>query len=134
VIDGLTDLVSQEMEQWNDDDRVGRVLRAKPELRGDFESAMHQASQTLGVPLWYLLDKLDEEQLQRSLAAADWIHELRIRETIAVRDAMKQAEEFLRPVTDGHPDMTVEQALRELKRQTDKTIRGLDTGGTNAEK
>jgi hypothetical protein len=38
-------------------------------------------------------------------------------------------EEFIRPVMEGHPEMTVEQALSELKRQTDETIRGLDAEG-----
>jgi hypothetical protein len=35
----------------------------------------------------------------------------------------------LRPVWDVHPDMTVRQALSELKRRTDETICGLDAEG-----
>jgi hypothetical protein len=124
VIDGLTDLVCQVMEQWNDDDRVKRVLRAKPELR-ERESAIRQLSRTLGVPAWYLLE-FGDERIVRCCDAAELIHALRIEEKIATRDAMIRAEEFLRPVTDGHPSMTVRDALQEIERQTDETIRGLE--------
>jgi hypothetical protein len=125
VIDGLTGIVCQVMEQWNDDDKVGRVLRAKPDLE-PLVPVMRQVSETLGVSLWYLLDKLDDEQSKRCLVVAHFIHKLREAEAVATLEAMKAAEDFLRPVMDGNPNMTVGQAVQELQRQTDKTIRGLE--------
>jgi hypothetical protein len=36
-------------------------------------------------------------------------------------------EELSHTVNEGHPDMTVNEAMLELKRQTDETIRGLES-------
>jgi hypothetical protein len=72
VIEGLADLVCQAMDRWNDDDRVERVLRAKPDLE-PLVPVMRQVSETLVVPPWYLLDKLDDQQPKRALAVAEAI-------------------------------------------------------------
>jgi hypothetical protein len=124
VIAGLTDLVSEVIEQLNDDARVEHVLRAKPELR-QREPLMRGASGILGVPLWCLLE-LDDEKTEACLAAALFIHQLQMEESDATREAMKRVQEFLQPVMEGHLHMTVNEALQELKRQTDETIGGLE--------
>ena len=124
VIAGLSDLVCQVMEQRNDDKRVERVLRAKPELQ-PVEELLRQVSQALGVGLWYLLERDDERQ-QQCCAAAHLIHRLRSEEATASLEAMERFEEFVRPIMDGHPSMTVGEAIQEMQRKTDETIRGLE--------
>lgn len=111
VIDGLTDLVSQVIEQWNHDGDVREMLEAKPELQ-PLEGLMRPVSETLGVPLWHLLE-LGEERLVRCCAAAHFIHQLRIE---VARDAIREEEEF------GRPNMTAGQALPKLNRRTVETI------------
>ena len=130
VIDALADLVCQTMEQWNDDDRAARELKRRPDLR-QLDESIRQVSRVLGVGRWYLLT-LDGGELAQAYEATQLIHKLRAAEANATLEAMKRAEEFLRPVTDGHPDMTVADALIEIERQTDDTIRGLEAEGGDA--
>jgi hypothetical protein len=120
VIAALSDLVGQEMERRNDEDRVKHVLRVKPELR-DRELPMRLASQTLNVPMSYLL-QLDDETSEACFAADLLIHRLRLEESAATLEAMERTQELLRPVNG----MTIGEAFHELQRQTDETIRGLD--------
>jgi hypothetical protein len=128
VIEGLTDLIHHVMEQENDNDTVERVLRARPELRKR-ERALRLVSGTLDVPLWYLLDRLDDERVSQCCLAARLIVRLQAEESKARLDAWEAAEELIHPVTDGHPEMTEEEAMRELKQKTDETIRGLESTG-----
>jgi hypothetical protein len=126
VVDALQDLVCQVMEQSNDSDMVQGTLRAKPELR-ERAAGMRSISQTLGVPLWYLL-QIDDETAEACVVADLLIHQLRIGEREAVLEGMKRVQEYVRPVTDGHPQMTLGDAFRELEQQTNDAIRNLDPG------
>lgn len=114
----------QTMEQRNDDKRAERVLRAKPEPQ-PVEDLLRHVSQTLGIPLWYLLG-LDDERRSQCCAAVQLIHNLRSEEFTAKVNEWDRFVELLRPVMDGHPSMTAGEALREIQRQTDATIRGLE--------
>jgi hypothetical protein len=124
VIDGLADLVYQFVDQRNDDISVERVLRAKPELRVP-ERALRGISQALGVPLWFMLEKLDNETNAKCCAAACLVSRLQAEEAIARLDMAIQLDELLAPICEGRPDMTVGEAMRELQRRTDETIHGL---------
>lgn len=124
VIAALADLVGQVIEQLNDDARVERVLRFRPELR-EREPAMRLISKTLGVGCWHLLEQ-DDQTTAGCVLASEFIHSLREEEIEATLEAMKRLEEFIRPVTDGHPHMTVAEAFQEIERQTDETIGGLE--------
>jgi hypothetical protein len=128
AVGGLTDLVCQVMEQRNDYHSVKRILHAKPELQ-EYEGAMRHYSQTLGVPLWYLLKLLVEkpERCYAAAAAAHLIHQLRVEGSAETLAAMEHLVERLRPVMDGHPGMTVGEGLRALKDQTDETTHRLDS-------
>jgi hypothetical protein len=47
-------------------------------------------------------------------------------EANTVADAILAVEEMIQPVTEGHPEITLGETLREIERQTDETIRGLE--------
>jgi hypothetical protein len=108
VIDGLSDLVCQWMEQRNDNHRVERILHTKPELK-QWESMMRGVSETLGVPLWFLL-QLEDKQAHQSLRVTEYIFRLRAAEAGATAEALKAEMECLLPVMEGHSDMTMGQA------------------------
>jgi hypothetical protein len=123
VAAALSDLVCQVMEQRNDNSRAARILRDSPGL-AQRVSGLRQISQTLGVPLWYLL-KLDDEKSCHCHAAAQFIHQLRAEADGAAAQALERLCEILRPVWDGRPNMTIREALGELEQQTDETLRRL---------
>jgi hypothetical protein len=120
----LRDLTCQVMEQRNDDERVERILSQRPELSEEV-SIFRVVSEALGVATWYLL-RADDETTRSAFEAAELIHRLRGAELQAQADAMKHHGELLAPIMDGHPDMTVGEAERLLKAQTDATIRELE--------
>ncbi|HKD45172.1 MAG TPA: hypothetical protein VKD24_05900 [Candidatus Angelobacter sp.] len=129
VIGGLEDLVNQFVDQWNDDITVRQRLG----VRADFDlnrfvkiPAARGFAETLGVPLSYFL-RLPYEKCKQALDACCFIAHLQAEESATDAEAKTRQVEILRPVWDVHPDMTFGQALSELKRQTDETIRGLDT-------
>jgi hypothetical protein len=127
LIDGLSDLgglIDDVATEINTDIRVEQLLRAKPELRDDAER-LRAISPTFAVPLYFVLT-LDDQRRSEYAAAMAVIYKLRIEEKQAEIDAMKKFNEWIAPVSDGHPEMTAEEAVRELKRQTDATIEGLE--------
>src|SRR5215471_10586325 len=85
VIAALTELVDEVIEQLNDDGRAESVLHARPELR-EREPAMRLTSETLGVPLWHLLE-VDEETTAGCVLAAELVERLRMEESAAVLEA-----------------------------------------------
>jgi len=70
--------------------------------------------------------KLDLEKSKQCLETVCFISRLHVEESTAEAEALDREYELLRPVWDVHPDITFGQAMTELKRQTDETIRGLD--------
>lgn len=124
ALSGLADLVCQVMDRTKDEDMARRLLKRRPELR-EHEPEMRQISETLGVPLWYLLE-LPDEKARQAYGAACLIHELRAAEARAAIEAMQHLEELLRPALDGHPERTAGEAFRIIQQETDKTIRNLE--------
>jgi hypothetical protein len=86
VLEGLEDLVSQVMEQWDDDHRAKRLLRVRPDLVPEqWETgirSMRENAELLGVPLCYLL-QLDAEKCQQCLEVVCFIARLRADESAA---------------------------------------------------
>jgi hypothetical protein len=124
VIDALADIVCEQMEQRNDDDRVERILRRKPELR-KVVPLFRSLSESLSIPAWYLLS-IDYEIALSAFKAAELIAQLQAAEMRATADALEAHCERLAPVMDGHAEMTIGEAERLLKQQTDQTISGLE--------
>jgi hypothetical protein len=124
TISGLADLVCQQMEHRSDDDRVRRVLQHRPELQ-EHEPGLRQISETLGVPLWWLLS-LPVEETRPAYEAACLIYKLRADADQATLEAMQRFAELLGPAWDGHPERTAGEAFRIIEQETDKTIRDLE--------
>jgi hypothetical protein len=110
VIGGLSGLIAEVVEQWNDDIRVEQILRAKPELR-DREKALRLVSQTISVPLWYLLGHLDEERLAECYAAARLVSRLQTEEVDVRLEEMERMEELYQSI--DKPPETHQQSLQE---------------------
>ena len=128
VIEGLTDLINQVIDQRNDDLRVKRLLGVSPDFKLEQSERLRGArenAETLGIPLSYLL-QLDLEKSKQCLETVCFISRLHVEESTAEAEAAQRQVEILRPVWDVHPDMTFGQAMAELKRKTDETIRELD--------
>jgi hypothetical protein len=119
--DGLADIVDQVMAQDNDKSSVERILREKPELR-QWEPDARQISETLGIPLSYLLD-LDKEKSIECQAAATLIHQLRFEATQAAIAATKALEQLLQPVMTGPPEIKSGEAEVRPEKQSHKTLR-----------
>jgi hypothetical protein len=124
VVGALEDIVCQTIKQLNDDSRTVRLLESRPDLR-PHDEGMRLVSEVLGVGRCFL-HRLEGGELERAFAAAKFILELREGECTASALAIQRLQEFLRPVTNGHPKMTVSEALTEIKRRTDETVRGLE--------
>jgi hypothetical protein len=132
VMNGLVGLIGQAQDRFNDDYRARAILRRRPDLaEPDLAKAMRQVSRALGVGYWYLLslEDGDKKKLQQCFAAAQLIYRLQAEEAQAEADAMLAVEEMIEPVVKDNPQLTLDEAMEEMKRRTDQTIRGLEDGG-----
>jgi hypothetical protein len=130
VVNGLVGLIGQAQDRFNDDDRARAILRWRPDLaEPDLAKAMRQVSRALGVGYWYL-PSLDEDggkkKLQQCFAAAQLIYRLRAAEAHAEAEEMIAIEELFEPVMRDNPDLTLGEAMRDMERRTNETIRGLE--------
>jgi hypothetical protein len=129
---------------------IERVLHEKPEVRRWLKHA-REDSEILGVPAWFLLTLNDEARRRSWWGALEIIHALRndaeeaTAETQAIAGVQTLNEEDealvaeveakvladdldrLKPVLDGHPEMTIGEAARLLEAETERTIRELDS-------
>jgi hypothetical protein len=109
------------MEQRNLEEALKRICSRLSELPNK-ALLIRQASETLGVPEWCY---------EAAASAYDAAVKLRAAEALTTADAMtadalKHHAERLAPVMDGHPEMTIGEAERLLKAQTDAAVRELE--------
>jgi hypothetical protein len=147
--------VNEQIEEHNNDRKVERMLREKPEMQCRLKRA-REHSEILGVPAWFLLTLEGKAQLQ-AWGALEIIHTLRndaeevlYKEETEALAAKAEAEalaadpetealvakveaealaadlDYLKPVLYGHPEMTIAEAGPRLKAETERTIRELE--------
>jgi hypothetical protein len=130
LLKGISGLIGVAMDRSNDAYQARQIIARHPDLaEPQVAQAIQQVARTLGVGYWYLckLDAQGEKQkLRKCFDAAVLIHRLRAEEADAQADAMSTLEELVEPVTKDHPDMTLGEAMDEMKRRTEETIRGLE--------
>ena len=86
---------------------------------------MRMISETLGIGVWYLLT-LPGNKIMEASSAAQLAWQLRADETVAIAETLKAENDLIEPICKDHPEMTAGEAMAELKRQTDETLRRLD--------
>jgi len=98
VIDGLTVLIGQAMDRINNDEKVKRIVRSLPELEGLLPQ-MCRCADDLAMELAMV------ERSDRRNEELEWQY-----------DTILTMQKGLRSVIDELPDMTLDQAWREMWR------------------
>jgi hypothetical protein len=124
VVAGLDAIVGEEVDRLNDEDTTEEFLVRYP-LDPQLVDLYRMVSETLHLPLWYLLSRqrnIGEEARKASL----FIQNTRIGEKQARMDALKQAVDRIEPICKDHPKITAGEAERLLRQETERAIDKLE--------
>jgi hypothetical protein len=124
TLSALEALVIAAAAKWNDERRVKGILKRNPDMK-QIIRGVRMVSETLGVSAWYLLT-LPHEDLAKAYGAMVLAGDLQSAEAQATLNNELAELAQLEPVWKDHPEMTTGEAMVELKKQTDETLRGLD--------